>query len=53
MANTLKSSLVHALRQLTPLPTDQLLQRRYDKFRKIGKFEEGALEVKQNPDEAA
>lgn len=40
MATTLKMSLTRALRQLETLPRDQLVQRRYDKFRKMGQFEE-------------
>jgi acetyl-CoA carboxylase carboxyl transferase subunit alpha len=38
MAATLKGTLVKQLRQLTALPTDQLLERRYQKFRRIGQF---------------
>lgn len=40
MATTLKMSLTRALRQLESIPRDQLVQRRYDKFRKMGQFEE-------------
>ncbi|MCA9081796.1 MAG: acetyl-CoA carboxylase carboxyl transferase subunit alpha, partial [Planctomycetaceae bacterium] len=40
MATTLKGSLMHALRTLSAIPKDQLLDRRYEKFRKIGLFEE-------------
>lgn len=40
MATTLKLSLTRALRQLESIPRDQLVQRRYDKFRKMGQFEE-------------
>jgi acetyl-CoA carboxylase carboxyl transferase subunit alpha len=40
MATRLKGSLVTALRRLTGIPRDQLLQQRYDKFRKFGVFEE-------------
>ncbi len=43
-ANFLKASLTRAIRQLSAIPTDQLLERRYDKFRKIGVFEESAGE---------
>ena len=42
-AMTLKMSLVRALRQLESLPRDQLVQRRYDKFRRMGQFEEAAV----------
>ncbi|MCA9183086.1 MAG: acetyl-CoA carboxylase carboxyl transferase subunit alpha, partial [Planctomycetales bacterium] len=44
MAATLKSSLLQALKNLSAVPKDQLLNRRYDKFRKIGLFEEGQVE---------
>jgi acetyl-CoA carboxylase carboxyl transferase subunit alpha len=39
-AATLKSALIHAVRQLRGTPTDVLLERRYQKFRKIGVFVE-------------
>ena len=35
----LKASLVQHIRDLIPLPQDQLLEQRYQKFRKIGKFQ--------------
>lgn len=38
MALNLKASLSEALKNLIALPADQLLDRRYDKFRKIGEF---------------
>jgi acetyl-CoA carboxylase carboxyl transferase subunit alpha len=38
MAFRLKSYLVRTLRELTRLPIDELLERRYEKFRKIGPF---------------
>jgi acetyl-CoA carboxylase carboxyl transferase subunit alpha len=41
MANTLKSYLLRYLRELTPLPIDELLERRYQKFRRMGVFDEG------------
>ncbi len=44
MAATLKMSLIRALRQLESVPRDQLVQRRYDKFRRMGKFEEAQAE---------
>jgi acetyl-CoA carboxylase carboxyl transferase subunit alpha len=40
MANTLKAYLVRYLRDLLPLPAEQLLERRYQKFRRMGEFEE-------------
>jgi acetyl-CoA carboxylase carboxyl transferase subunit alpha len=39
----LKGSLMRILRDLTPIPVDRLLERRYEKFRRIGVFEEGPL----------
>lgn len=42
MAATLKAALLKNLRTLTAIPTDELLQRRYEKFRRIGVFEEQA-----------
>jgi acetyl-CoA carboxylase carboxyl transferase subunit alpha len=43
MAITLKSSVTAALKNLVQLPREQLLDRRYEKFRKIGLFEELAV----------
>ena len=43
MAMILKMALVRALRQLTSIPRDQIVQRRYEKFRRIGVFEEQSL----------
>ena len=43
MAMTLKGTLVEALQSLEGLPKDELLDRRYDRFRKIGVFEEGVV----------
>jgi len=40
MANSLKSSLEQALSQLTLLSTEDLLNKRYEKFRHFGVFEE-------------
>lgn len=42
MAATLKGFLLNRLRTLTAVPVDQLLNRRYERFRKIGVFEEVA-----------
>ena len=39
MAATLKSTLVRYLRELKSMPTETLLQRRYEKFRRMGMFE--------------
>ena len=43
MATTLKMSLTSALRKLEMVPKDQLVQRRYEKFRRMGQFEETAV----------
>jgi acetyl-CoA carboxylase carboxyl transferase subunit alpha len=45
MAATLKQSLRRALRKLEVIPTDTLLARRYQKFRKFGAYEELAIET--------
>jgi acetyl-CoA carboxylase carboxyl transferase subunit alpha len=37
-AGNLKSYLIHAIRQLKEIPLDDLLQRRYDKYRKMGVY---------------
>lgn len=41
-ANTLKTYLLRYLRELRGLPTDDLLEQRYQKFRRIGVFDEVA-----------
>lgn len=41
MATTLKGMLSASLKDLAKLSTEELLDRRYEKFRKIGVFEEG------------
>jgi len=38
MAATLKATISGQLRSLSALPTDELLERRYQKFRRIGQF---------------
>lgn len=43
MAMTLKGSLVETLQKLEGLSKDDLLDRRYKRFRRIGAFEEGAV----------
>jgi acetyl-CoA carboxylase carboxyl transferase subunit alpha len=45
MANTLKDSLQRALRKLSVIPTETLLSRRYQKFRKFGEYEERERET--------
>ena len=47
-ANRLKMYLVHSLRELVPQPIDELVQRRYEKFRVMGKFLEGNPEPETN-----
>jgi acetyl-CoA carboxylase carboxyl transferase subunit alpha len=42
MANTLKTYLLRYLRELTNVPTDNLLEQRYQKFRRMGVFLEAA-----------
>ncbi|MBI3821245.1 MAG: acetyl-CoA carboxylase carboxyltransferase subunit alpha [Planctomycetes bacterium] len=42
MGNILKTYLLRSLRDLKQLPTDELLEQRYQKFRKMGVFDEGA-----------
>jgi acetyl-CoA carboxylase carboxyl transferase subunit alpha len=44
----IKSFLLHALRQLKGLAVDELLDRRYRKYRKIGAFVEGAAGADRN-----
>jgi acetyl-CoA carboxylase carboxyl transferase subunit alpha len=55
MAVSLKGSLTKALRRLVNLPADKLLDRRYEKFRRIGVFEDQALDaaVEATPPERA
>jgi acetyl-CoA carboxylase carboxyl transferase subunit alpha len=45
MAATLKQSLQRALRKVSGLQTETLLARRYQKFRKIGAYEERAIDA--------
>jgi acetyl-CoA carboxylase carboxyl transferase subunit alpha len=42
-AANLKSYLIHTLRQLREVPLDELLARRYDKYRKIGVYMESTM----------
>jgi acetyl-CoA carboxylase carboxyl transferase subunit alpha len=42
MANTLKKYLLRYLRQLVGIPTDDLLEQRYQKFRLMGVYEDGS-----------
>jgi acetyl-CoA carboxylase carboxyl transferase subunit alpha len=43
MANTLKSYLLRYLRELKHVPVEDLLRLRYEKFRRMGVFEESGL----------
>jgi acetyl-CoA carboxylase carboxyl transferase subunit alpha len=43
MANTLKSYLLRYLRELRALALDELLEQRYQKFRRMGVYDEGSL----------
>lgn len=42
MANMLKAYLLRYLRELQPMPIEELLEKRYQKFRRMGAFVEGA-----------
>jgi acetyl-CoA carboxylase carboxyl transferase subunit alpha len=42
MASILKGRLIQIVRELAAIPVDRLLDRRYEKFRRIGVFEEQA-----------
>ena len=41
MGNTLKAYLLRCLRELRPMPVEDLVEGRYQKFRRMGVFEEG------------
>src|SRR3989442_16011130 len=45
MANTLKTYLLRYLRELRALPLPDLLEQRYQKFRRMGVFDEGISEA--------
>lgn len=53
MAMSLKGSLLHALKELGTIPKDELLDRRYEKFRRFGVFEETIVEAEIGPTEDA
>ena len=36
----LKGALLQAIRELKAIPADELIERRYEKFRRMGVFEE-------------
>ena len=48
MGNTLKTWLLRDLRDLRPLPVEDLLEQRYQKFRRMGVFDEGLQAVGNN-----
>jgi acetyl-CoA carboxylase carboxyl transferase subunit alpha len=48
MASRLKLYLLKCLRELVPIPSDQLVASRYEKFRRMGVFLERALEGSEN-----
>ena len=50
MATTLKAWLIKEIKQLMTIPSDQLLEQRYEKFRRIGVFEETAAAESANTD---
>ena len=51
MATTLKGSLLAAIKDLQAIPEEDLLDRRYEKFRRQGVFEEAAVEASDDAEE--
>ena len=49
MAMTLKGSVLHALKELGAVPKEELLDRRYEKFRRFGVFEEAVIDPAAEP----
>ncbi len=49
MANTLKAYLLRYLRDLKHVPVEDLLEQRYQKFRRMGVFDEGLAEAAAPP----
>ena len=47
MASTLKATILRNLKSLETIPTDVLLERRYQKFRNMGEFEEALVAPKE------
>jgi acetyl-CoA carboxylase carboxyl transferase subunit alpha len=47
-AANLKSFLIHSIRQLREVALDELLDRRYSKYRKIGVYQETAVSAERN-----
>lgn len=52
MGNMLKAYLLRYLRDLTPIPLNDLLEKRYQKFRRMGFYDEGSIPA-QAPSEGA
>jgi len=46
-ANNIKSTLLRYLKELTATPIDTLIEKRYDKYRNIGKFIEGDIKPEE------
>jgi len=44
-AQTVKEAVLQYFGELQPLSTEELLERRYEKYRHLGRFLEGAREV--------
>ena len=44
-AQRVKAYLIKSLRELLTIPGDELLQRRYDKFRRMGTFLDGSRDA--------
>jgi acetyl-CoA carboxylase carboxyl transferase subunit alpha len=53
MATVLKGSLLAALKELGTIPKEELLDRRYEKFRRFGVFEETIVEAEIGPGDDA
>lgn len=49
MATAVKGSLLASLKKLSKIPREELTERRYQKFRRIGAFEEGSLAEEPEP----
>ena len=47
MATQLKMHLRNYIRELVSLPVDELVEQRYQKFRRMGVFEEGQAAIDQ------
>jgi acetyl-CoA carboxylase carboxyl transferase subunit alpha len=49
MATTLKAALTKAMDETKRIPVEQLLQKRYDKFRAMGRFQTGVTNLSRSP----